>query len=157
VTWGKGRDTVENLLRRGHLEQVRADSDEAQYLLAKARAHLDTAAAVAETDPEIAYGALYSAARKALTALLRQQGLRPTRAGGHEVVIEVAEAQLVPPLAAVLRPFRRLKRARTGGDYGASEAALSTEDVLVDLPAARAIVDAASTILPQLPVFQPAR
>ena len=58
---------------------------------------------------------LYAAARKALTAMLRQQGLRPTRSGGHEAVIVAAEAQLVPPLGEVLRPFRRLRRARGGG------------------------------------------
>lgn len=55
--------------------------------MAKARAHLHTALAVAHDDPKIASDALYAAARKALTALLVQQGLRPTRAGGHEVTI----------------------------------------------------------------------
>ena len=76
--------------------------------MAKARAHLRTAAAVADDDSEIAYDALYAAARKALTTLLVQQGLRPTRAGGHEVTIEAATAQLVPLLGDVLRPFPRL-------------------------------------------------
>ena len=51
-----------------------------------------TAAELADDDPEIAYDALYAAARKALTAVLQQQGLRPTQAGGHEAVIQAAGA-----------------------------------------------------------------
>lgn len=112
MTWAKGRDLVERLLAQGHLEQVPANPDEAQYLIERARRHLETAEREASDDPEIAYDALYGAARKALTAVLRQQGLRPTRSGGHEAVIQAAEAQLVPPLGTVLRPYRRLRRQR---------------------------------------------
>jgi hypothetical protein len=99
----------------------------------------------------------YAAARKALTALLGQQGLRPTRAGGHEVTIEAATAQLVPPLGDVLRPFRRLKRRRGQGDYAGSEDQIHPDDIHADLPAATAIVEAAARILPQLTVFVPRR
>ena len=112
MTWAKGRDVIEQLIARQHLERVPASPDEAQYLIGLARRHLDTAAREADDDPEIAYDAVYAAARKALTALLMQQGLRPTRAGGHEVVIEAAMAQFVPPLGDVLKPFRRLRRQR---------------------------------------------
>lgn len=155
MSWEKGRDTIEELILRGHLERVQANELEAEHLLRKARAHLTTAAAVASTDPEIAYDALYAAARKALTALLVRQGLRPTRAGGHEVTIEAAQAQLVPPLAGVLRPFRRIKRRRHAGDYAGSEDQIHEEDIHADLPAAVAIVDAVSRVLPQLTVFAP--
>ncbi len=78
MSWDKGRDVIEDLLRRGHLERVPGNQSEAQHLLSKALSHLETAQRVADLDPEIAYGALYAAARKALTALLIQQGLRPT-------------------------------------------------------------------------------
>jgi hypothetical protein len=155
MSWDKGRDVIEDLLDRGHLEQAPGNESEAEYLIAKARAHLQTAVAVADDDPEIAYDALYAAARKALTALLVQQGLRPTRAGGHEVTIEAATAQLVPPLGDVLRPFRRLKRRRGQGDYAGSEDQIHPEDIAADLPASEAIVDAASRVLPQLTVFVP--
>jgi hypothetical protein len=157
MSWEKGRDTIEDLLRRGHLERVPANRAEAQHLMAKTQAHLHTAAAVATDDPEIAYDALYAAARKALTALLIQQGLRPTRAGGHEVTIEAAYAQLVPPLGDVLRPFRRVKRRRADGDYAGSEDQIHPDDVDADLPVVAAIVEAASRILPQLTVFVPRR
>ena len=157
MTWNKGRDVIEDLLSKGHLEQVQADPDEALYLIERARRHLQTADREADDDPEIAYDALYAAARKALTAVLRQQGLRPTRQGGHEVVIQAAEAQLVPPLGPVLKPFRRLRRQRGQGDYLASEGAVSADDVHDDLPAAVAIVDAAAQVVPQMTVFVPRR
>jgi len=157
MTWAKGRETIEDLLRRGHLERVPANESEAQHLLTKATSHLKTATTVAGTDPEIAYDALYAAARKALAALLIQQGLRPTRSGGHEVAIEAAHAQLVPPLGDVLRPFRHIKRRRNDGDYAGSENQIHEEDIHADLPAATAIVDAATRILSQLTVFVPRR
>jgi hypothetical protein len=157
MTWQKGRDVIEDLLARGHLEQVPADPEEAAYLVDRARQHLTTAAREADDDPEIAYDALYAAARKSLTALLRQQGLRPTRNGGHEAVIQAAEAQLVPPLGDVLKPFRRLRRQRAAGDYLASEGAISSDDVLADLSASQAIVDAAARVVPEMPVFVPRR
>ena len=153
MSWDKGADAIEEFLTTGQLEQVIADSDEAAYLLAKARTHLDTAEKNADQDPEIAYDALYAAARKALTAVLVQQGLRPTRLGGHEAVIAAVEAQLVPPLGEVLRPYRRLRRVRAGGDYLASSSAVSAGDVTADLPVAAAIVDAARKIVPNMPVY----
>lgn len=87
--------------------------------------------------------------------MLRQQGLRPTRAGGHEAVITAAEAQLVPPAGAVLRPYRRLRDRRNRGDYLASEGAVEPDDVRADLRAATAIVEAAGQVVPALPVFVP--
>jgi hypothetical protein len=54
MTWEKGRDTIEDLLRRDNLERVPANAAEAPHLMAKANSHLATAAVVAGTDPEIA-------------------------------------------------------------------------------------------------------
>lgn len=157
MSWPKGVDVIEDLLVRGHLERVPADPDEAVYLLERARQHLATAQREAQQDPEIAYGALYAAARKALTAVLRHQGLRPTRQGGHEVVIAAAEAQLVPPAGPILRPYRRLRGQRAKGDYLASDGAIHPDDVETDLPAAKAIVEASAQVLPHMPVFVPRR
>lgn len=153
MTWPKGAEEIEDLLRKSHLEQVPANTEEAEYLLNKARQHLRTAARLADDDPEIAYDALYAAARKALTALLRQQGLRPTREGGHEAVIQAAEAQLVPPAGPILRPYRRLKRTRGGADYQASEGEVHPDDIRADLPVATKIVDAIADALPHMTVF----
>lgn len=153
MSWPKGAEIIQELIDHGHLEQVPANPDEAAYLIDRARLHLKTARSLAEMDPEIAYDALYAAARKALTAVLRQQGLRPTREGGHEVVIQAAEAQLVPPAGPILRPYRRLRRVRGAGDYQASEGAVHPEDVDADLPIAEKIVNAAADVVPHMPVF----
>ena len=157
MTWEKGRDVIEELLAHGHLEGVIGNPDEARHLISRARTHLSTAGATAETDPEIAYDALYAAARKALTALLIEQGLRPTREGGHEAVIQAAEAQLAPPMGDTLRPYRRLRRRRGQGDYLGAEVAIHRDDVDVDLPAASAIVDLAGKLLTtgKLTIFRP--
>jgi len=157
VSWAKGADVIEDLLGVGHLERVLANPDEAAYLLRRARQHLVTAEREAHEDPEIAYDALYAAARKALTAVLRQQGLRPTHQGGHQAVLEAADAQLVPPAGPILRPYRRLRDRRGKADYQGSEGAVHPEDVEADLPAARAIVDAAANVVPHMPVFVPRR
>ena len=157
MTWAKGREPIEDLLRRGHLEQVIANPGEARHLISRAQAHLSTAADVADADPEIAYDALCAAARKALTALLVEQGLRPTREGGHEAAIQAAEAQLVPPMGDTLRPYRRLRRRRGQGDYLGAEVAIHADDVRADLPAATAIADLAEKLLAteKLTVFRP--
>lgn len=159
MTWEKGRDAIEDLLERGYLERVTGNPDEARHLISRARTHLSTAAATADADPEIAYDALYAAARKALTALLIEQGLRPTREGGHEAVIQAAEAQFVPPMGDTLRPYRRLRRRRGQGDYLGVEVAIHPDDVQADLPAASAIVDLAEKLVGtgKLTVFRPRR
>jgi hypothetical protein len=44
----KGRDVIENLLAKGHLERVIGNPDEARHLIAKARTHLATATATSD-------------------------------------------------------------------------------------------------------------
>jgi len=159
MSWGPGKQTIEDLLRHGKLEHTIANPAEARHLLDKARTHLRTALTNADADPEIAYDALYAAARKALTAILVQQGLRPTRTGGHEAVIDAVEAQLVPPMGDTLRPYRNLRRMRASGDYLGATSALHPDDIHRDHPAAVAIVDMADKLISSgsLPVFSPGR
>jgi hypothetical protein len=61
--------------------------------IAKAKRTLTTATHITTDDPESAFVLAYDAARQACTALLAQQGLRPTTTGGHYVVEEVVRAQ----------------------------------------------------------------
>jgi HEPN domain len=117
VSWEQGRAVIEQLLDDRHLEQVPADPVLAKDILDQAKSHLIAAERVSSIDPYIAYSALYDAARKALTALLQAQGLRPTRGGGHVAVIDAARAQMVPPLAGILRPMHRMRRTRHDAEY----------------------------------------
>jgi hypothetical protein len=91
--WLKGQDTIHALLERGHLQQVAADSETAETLVTTSERHVQSAATLADSDPEAAFSLAYDAARKAATALLARQGLCSTTAGGHLVVVDAINAQ----------------------------------------------------------------
>ncbi|MGB6058652.1 MAG: hypothetical protein WBF71_10340, partial [Microthrixaceae bacterium] len=64
-----------------------------ELLLDRARRHVLSAITTAKTDPDGALSLAYDAARKAATALLAHQGLRPTSTGGHLVVVTAMRQQ----------------------------------------------------------------
>src|SRR5439155_23310546 len=76
-----------------------------------------SAQTIMAVDPVGAYQLLYDAARKALSAVLENQGLRATSRGGHIAVFDAVMAQLHPPLGQVLRPFDRMRRRRNEAEY----------------------------------------
>lgn len=117
MSWEQGRAVIEQLLREGSLQRVTASREHAERLVAQARRHLLSAQTIADSDPDGAYAALYDAARKALTAVLANQGLRPTTQGGHRAVYDAVRAQLDPPLGGRLRPFDRMRRQRHDVEY----------------------------------------
>lgn len=140
------------MLASGQLERVPPNRDAAEALLNKARTHLKSAAALAASDVELAYDALHAANRKALTAILLVQGLRPTREAGHTGVFDAVLAQLHPPLGPRLAPYTRIRRARNAGDY-LDELPATADDVLADLPLSREIVDVAVRVTDQMPPY----
>ncbi|TQL02348.1 hypothetical protein [Cellulomonas sp. SLBN-39] len=150
--WAQGITTVDTLVGQGQLERVPVNADAAASMIAQARRHLVSAETLAPSDVVLAYDALHAANRKALTAVLLAQGLRPTRAGGHTAVHEAARAQLDPPLGKVVAPYSRIRRIRNAGDY-LDDITSTTEDVLADLPLCRAIVDAAAKVLGHMPPY----
>jgi HEPN domain-containing protein len=113
--WGKGEATVTQLIDNRHLQRVAADSDTAISLLASAKRHVASARLTADSDPEASYSLAYDAARKASTALLAHQGLRPTTAGGHLAVVEIMRAQF--PGVPGLTSLDRLRRRRNQAEY----------------------------------------
>lgn len=150
--WAQGRATIDRMLSDGHLERVPVAREAANSLIEKARTHLRSADLLADTDTELAYDALHAANRKALTAVLLAQGLRPTREAGHTGVFEAVRAQLDPPLGRTLAPYSRIRRARNAGDY-LDELPSGPGDVRSDLPLCSAIVDAAARVLGQMPRY----
>jgi HEPN domain-containing protein len=84
-------------------------------LLASAKRHVESARLTADGDPEAAYSLAYDAARKAATALLAHQGLRPTTAGGHLAVVETMRAQF--PGVPGLTSLDRLRKRRNQAEY----------------------------------------
>ncbi|HEX5198822.1 MAG TPA: hypothetical protein VFW27_02680 [Actinoplanes sp.] len=142
------------MIRSGELERVPASRDHAEVLLGQARQHLESARAIAGIDPVGSYQLVYDAARKALAAVLENQGLRATSRGGHIAVREAVSAQLDPPLGGVLRPFDRMRRRRNQAEYPSAEhPSMETEDVERDLPKVEQIVDLAAKVLDQMSPF----
>ena len=138
------RPDVAALRRIGRVQQVPTDLDAAAARLAVAEQHLATAARLlAENlDLEIAYVALYDAARKAITAAMLAAGLRATnQAGAHEAVA-IWAAEVLGPDCAAARRFDALRRRRNRSEY--DDMMLSRVDVTVDLRDATDIVAAAA-------------
>lgn len=125
-SWGQGRATVDQMLASGQLERVPPNQEGSD--------------------------ALHAANRKALTAVLLVQGLRPTRDAGHTGAFEAVRAQLHPPLGPTLAPYTRIRRARNAGDY-LDELPATADDIAADLPLCRAIVDMAVKVVDQMPPY----
>lgn len=100
---------------------------------------------------------LYDAARKALSAVLANQGLRATSSGGHLALYNAVFAQLEPPLGNTIKPFDRLRRQRNRSEYPAADqqpaAPLTATNLLDDIAKSTVIVEACATVLDNMPVF----
>jgi hypothetical protein len=154
MRWQQGRELVDGMIARAELERVPASRDHADLLLSQARRHLASADAIAADDPAGAYQLLYDAARKALAAVLENQGLRATSRGGHIAVRDAVSAQLDPPLGAVLRPFDRMRRRRNQLEYpSAASPAVNSDEALRDLPKVGEILAVAAKVLDQMSPF----
>jgi hypothetical protein len=154
MKWQQGRAEIEGMIARGEIERVPASRQHADLLLAQAHDHLHAAQAIVAIDPVGAYQLLYDGARKALSAVLENQGLRATSRGGHIAVLDAVSAQLDPPLGVVLRPFDRMRRRPNQAEYPAVGTAIVDQDsVLRDAPKVHDIVDAATKILDQMSPF----
>lgn len=92
MRWNTGEATVERLLAAGHIERVQGAQADGASWLDRARRGLEAAQVLAETAPDSSIVLAYDAARQACVALLAQQGLRPTTAGGHYVIEEAIRA-----------------------------------------------------------------
>ena len=148
MRWNQGREVIGNLIAEGHLQLVPPSRQHANLLIGQARAHLASATTICSADPAGSYVMTYDAARKALTAVLANQGLRPTTRGGHLAVYQAVRAQLSPPLGDVLAPFDRMRRQRHDVEYPPVDAPdLTEDDVREDIPKAQALVEVAAKVL----------
>lgn len=151
MRWNQGRVTIDRMLANRELQRVPASREHADRLVLQARKHLISANEICEDDPAGGYTLVYDAARKALTAVLENQGLRPTTHGGHLAVYEAVRAQLDPPMGQVLRPFDRIRRQRHDVEYPPTDAPqVGTDDVREDAPKAATIVDLSERLLDEM-------
>lgn len=151
MRWEQGRSVIDALLTTRDLERVAASAEHAAELIGQARKHMASAQRIADDDPAGAFQLLYDAARKALCAILENQGLRPTSRGGHIAVLDAVSAQLDPPMGKVLRLFDRLRRRRNDAEYPRQDSSgLETADVLRDIPKIEDILDLAAHVVDQM-------
>jgi hypothetical protein len=154
VRWNQGREVIDRMLADSELQRVPASREHADRLVLRARVHLVSANEISEGDPAGGYTLVYDAARKALTAVLENQGLRPTTRGGHLAVHEATRAQLDPPMGQVLRPFDRIRRQRHDVEDPPIDAPqVNADDVREDAIKAAAIVDLSERVLDQMSPF----
>jgi HEPN domain-containing protein len=153
--WEQGRASIDSLVAEGRLQLVQPNRELAQLLVAQALVHLESARTVAVVDPVGSFQLTYHAARKALAAILVNQGLRPTGGGGgHAVLLIAVRAQLHPPLGVDLAPFDWMRRTRNDSEYPTADAPVaSREDLDEALPAAERIIEIATRVLPTMPAF----
>ncbi len=138
MRWEQGRATLEQMIDAKELQRVPASREHADRLLAESQRHVASARDIVDSDPEGAHQLLYDGVRKALTAILANEGLRPTTSGGHGAVYTAVAGQLEPPMGAVLRSFDRMRRQRHAIEYPAMEAEpVLPEDITDELPRPR--------------------
>jgi uncharacterized protein (UPF0332 family) len=150
MRWGAGEADIDELLAQGRLERVQGAQADGRSWLDKARQTLNAARLIARAAPDSSIVLAYDAARQACVALLAQQGLRPTTAGGHKAVDDAVRAQF----GAGLRNFGGLRRRRNElecPDYPTEKA--TSDEATEALKTASEIIDAASQILSNLGFF----
>ena len=148
--WPRGRPEVETLLGEGSLQRVRGAAAAGGDWLDKAGRTLETASGVVDGDPESAYVLAYDAARQACAGLLAQQGLRATVRGGHIAVERAVRAQF----GDGFRPFGALRRRRNELEYPSFPGErVEPGEVRDAIASSRRIIDAATALLPNLPLY----
>jgi hypothetical protein len=141
---------MERLIADKHLELVTGAEANGIPLLEKAHRTVATAAEIGTGDPYSSYVLAYDAARAASTALLAQQGLRPTTKGGHYAVEHAVRSQFGPGF----RPFGTLRRRRNELEYPhLAEDNASTDEAAEAVQSAERLIAAADQLLPRLSFF----
>jgi HEPN domain-containing protein len=150
MRWNTGEAVVERLVKQDHIEQVQGAQADGGPWVERARRGLEAARVIAQTAPDSSIILAYDAARQACVALLAQQGLRPTTAGGHYAIEEAIRAQF----GTTLRAFGGLRRRRNELEYPVYPTEQADADEAAEaLKTASEIIDASAQLLPHLGLF----
>lgn len=148
--WAKGESAIDELLAADQLQSVRGAQANGSPLLDRARNAINSAASIGGQDPDSAFTLAYDAARFACTALLAQQGLRPTVKGGHLVVERVVRAQF----GDTFRRFRDLRIRRHEIEYpDHPDERVDEREALQAIADAHELIDAASRLFEHVGLF----
>jgi ornithine cyclodeaminase/alanine dehydrogenase-like protein (mu-crystallin family) len=118
----KPADWIPDALATGRLQRLQPSMAAAGEMVNRARTHLRSAAAIADTDPTLALTACHDAARQAIAAHMRASGYRAAnQAGAHRFVVEYAEIVLAAVIetddAEALDVLRRDRHTAEYGDF----------------------------------------
>ena len=138
---------IEKPLDEGRLELVKADTNAATTKLEEAKRHLQSAAAIADSDAEGAYSLLYDAARKAIDAHMLAHGYRASKKklGAHEATARYAAATIGGDYAADASALDRMRKKRNRTEYDSWH--ISETTLEGDLAHARRLVSAVAETL----------
>lgn len=148
--WSVGEADIERLLNDRHLQTVRGGQANGDHLLQRAARTLLSATEIAESDPDSAYVLAYDVVRYSGTALLAQQGLRPTTAGGHYAVEQALRAQF----GVAFRVFGTMRRRRNELEYPNGPGEVTTQvEAAQSIDEARELLEAAQRLMPMVGLF----
>jgi uncharacterized protein (UPF0332 family) len=133
--------SVADLLAAGRLERIAPDRTAALVRIAKAEQHLATAQTLLGHDNEMAYAAVYDAARKAATAHMLARGIRAStnKPAAHEAV-GIYLAEVVPDPSGSVGKFQRMRSKRNATEY--RDLVVGDQEIASDLIHATNIVAA---------------
>jgi len=107
---------IDQMLVRGQVTRVAPNREQSDRLVTQAEAHLRSAQLLRDTDTAGAFVLAYDAARKALTAILVNQGLKTRGEGAHALLAEAVASQLASALD--LTGFGWMRTTRNATEYG---------------------------------------
>ena len=108
--------TLDDLIKRGEMEEVDPDADAAAAAREEAAKHFASAKKIRDSDPHGAYQLAFDGARKAIVAKMREEGVRVRRGeGAHVLTGRYARASIDDELG---KQFDRIRRSRNTSEYG---------------------------------------
>ena len=125
---------IDQMLARGQITRVAPNRAQSDQLLTHAEAHLRSAQMLRDADTAGAFVLAYDAARKALTAILLNQGLKPRGEGAHALLAEAVGSQMASALD--LSGFGWMRTTRNATEYGSDRhpsATVADVDEAVDI------------------------
>jgi len=156
--WAQGADVIQRLLDEGRLERrAQSSEEEVERMFGNAAADLASARREKDSNPRLAYRAMYDAVRTALTAALEKQGLRVKGGeGSHVVVFLAVSAQVGPNVTRqLLRSYDRMRNRRHQVEYDNLD--VTAADVFDDLPKAERMVAGIRAFTARLSRWEPGR
>jgi hypothetical protein len=146
-------DSVADLIARRRIEKVTPNPRACAEWISDARRHLKSADTLTDTDPRLAYAAVHDAARKAITAHMNANGLRPASGeGSHRVVIAYARERMSSLVdEETLDMIDQLREGRRVAECGEEpNVRIGPKEVAAAIRVSIAIVEAVATTLTQV-------